>query len=249
LHIAHVSVVLVTGGGFPIVRCVWSSAADQDVDALGARAPGAVDVSPLGVANARAGLLGVPGVSEKAVDHGVGPGVVRCPEEVGLDHGVVPGDSFVRVNNVLAGAVAGAIVGAGGALVRLPGVAVETLTEALLAVADALGGAFCVAVGHAFSSGRVSLGNVEGAGAVGATATGLVPALPVLEALADVVHVAGAVATASVRACCVGCREHKGESCNVFNHGSGRKESSKPTLNNRVLRTSIFKRRHVRGTT
>merc|ERR1719240_665384 len=100
--------------------------------------------------------------------------------------------------DVLAGAVARAVVGAGVALAALAGVALEALALASGAIADALAGALHVLVEVAVLVRSVHECELGWAVHLGAVTAGLVCHAPVLVARAEVISTAGSVTGALV---------------------------------------------------
>merc|ERR1719191_1419774 len=189
----------------------------ERVVALGRNAGGAVRAGVAEVALAALDLLGVPQLVEEAVvvarvvrvRDGVRDGL-RVAGRVDLvaalrragarDHASArAGAAIVEVAgelvDVLARAVAGAALRAGGAAAALALIAVEALALARLAVAHALVRALGVVVRRVGAVRRVRPGE-----RVRARAAGAVRALPVLEARALVVGTAHTVAGAAVGA-------------------------------------------------
>jgi len=161
----------------------------QDVGTVGAHALGAIDITPGGIAHTGALLVGVPaGVRE-------GRGVL-VEVFVGV---VIPGRGEIKILNVLACAVARAVIGAGAASASLAFVAIEAVAFAAVAVANAPSGALCVLVELSLPVGGVHPSDVERANALRAIA-GIVRQADavVVVAVAHVVGQARAVAAALV---------------------------------------------------
>jgi len=172
----------------------------QRVVALRAHAARAVNVGPLGVAHAGSRLVGVPEQRELEV-------VLVAGREVAGPLEVVA-QVVAELRQVLAGAVAAAVIGAGGAAATLAGVAVEACAFAGGAVAQTPSCAFRQGVRLVFRRRHVDPGDfvrtlhlrAVAAAAHAAAAVGLhgVSAQPILVAGANVVVTARPVAGAAV---------------------------------------------------
>jgi hypothetical protein len=161
----------------------------KDISAVGADTLGAVNIAIGGIADASTGLVVVPVTESESL----GGLLDRLVRELSTRRGVS------QILNVLAGAVARAVVGAGGALAALALIAIEASALASLAVADTTAGALKVLVEVALTVGGVDPGDLEGADALRAV-TGVVGEAdaPVVVALAHVVGGAVTVARALV---------------------------------------------------
>lgn len=186
---------------------------------IGAEALGAVHIAVFGVTHAGAGFLVVPLVEGEGLHvlHELAT-LVSVEGAVGIAEGL----------DVLAGAVAGAVVGAGGSLAALALVALEALALAGLSVADAFVGTLGVLVEVSQAIGGVHPGKLKGADAVGA-----IPGIEIIAhtpiviaeaeaALADTVATAAVVARSrsEVRKC------GKGKCKDSFNHSSKAKKQN-----------------------
>lgn len=164
-------------------------AVGQNVGSVRAQSFGAINVSVLSITHAPTGLGLVPPVVGRAVS--IAAEVLLVPVRI---HG-----HEIHVLDVLTGTMSGALVGAGGAVASLALVALEALTHARAAVANAAAGTLSVAVKLSGLIGGVDPSQLERANAVRAISRLHGNAhTPVVIAVADIVHGAEAVATATV---------------------------------------------------
>jgi hypothetical protein len=178
----------------------------HDIIAIRTHALGAINISPLGIADATTGLLFVPVVVVK---------LVSLLNEVGgaIRGGFVEGGgSELHVLDVLALAVTGAIIRASGTLASLTLVSGEALARASVAIADTLGGTLSVLVVLAERIGGINPGEFEGADALGAI-TRIIreTKTPVVVTSTDTVEAAGTVTRALVIAASDGSSDNSRE--------------------------------------
>jgi hypothetical protein len=181
----------------------------QDIVAVRAHSLGAVKVAIQGIAHASTLLVAVPIV--------VGEGL-RLHEEALLGI-IVPGGSVVKVFDVLAGTVAGAVVGAGSALAALTLVAIEALALTRVTSADTSARALQVLVEVAVDIGGINPRDLVGAHSLRAISTVVRKTnTPVVVAGAHIIDVAGTVTRAVVVASSVGRHQEGSKNSNREKH-------------------------------